>query len=191
MGRQKLLLQYSGLPLAAHALAAAVAGGCQPVVMVVGEDGEPILRALGVERLARVQVVKSGNPDAGQSSSLQAGLQELPSGILGAMVLLGDQPLLSPALVRRLLDAFRRTPEAFLVPRHAGRRGNPVCIPAAWFPRVLELRGDTGARPLLAHPESQVVEYDVDDPAVVTDVDTPEDYARLLAGCLSQMNQPS
>jgi molybdenum cofactor cytidylyltransferase len=118
---------------------------------------------------------------AGQAASLKSGLAALPDGVAGAMILLGDMPLVTPELVRRLAGSFRKG--SFLVPLYQGRRGNPVTIPAEWFPKVMELTGDTGARPLLAMPGAPVDYFETGDPAVLTDLDTPEDYSRL-------MNQP-
>jgi molybdenum cofactor cytidylyltransferase len=93
------------------------------------------------------------------------------------MVLLGDMPLVTPELVVWLARHFRAG--RFLVPQYNGRRGNPVTIPAEWFPKVMALSGDTGARTLLELPGAPVDFLETNDPAVLKDIDTPEDYSRL------------
>jgi len=167
MGRDKLALAFQGKAMLEHVIQAATA---LDTVVLVGGPADAALPA-------SISRVPAPAGEAAQSRSLAAGIRALPSGLDGAMVLLGDMPLVTPKLVLTLADAFR--PGRFLVPVHAGKRGNPVTIPASCFPRVLALSGDTGARPLLAEPGSPVDFLDVDDPAVVTDVDTPDDYEGL------------
>lgn len=170
MGSDKLRLPWRGRTILEWVLDAACA---LPSVVLVG--GPPELAALP----ARVTCVSCPVQERlqGQADSLKAGISALPPGLDGAMILLGDMPLITPELVGKLTRAFR--PGRFLVPRCDGRRGNPVIIPADWFARVLELEGDTGARPLLIRPDAPVEYLDVDDPAILTDVDTPDDYSRL------------
>lgn len=170
MGADKLLLPWRGRTILEWALDAACA--LRHVILVGGPPGLDALPA---------QVTRVSCPFQkrlpGQADSLKAGIRALPPGLDGAMILLGDMPLITSELVGKLASAFR--PGRFLVPRSDGRRGNPVIIPSDWFARVLELEGDTGARPLLASPNAPVDYLDVDDPAILTDVDTPDDYARL------------
>ncbi|KAF0233530.1 MAG: molybdenum cofactor [Desulfovibrionaceae bacterium] len=170
MGSDKLRLPWRGRTMLEWVVDAACA--LSPVVLVGGPhdiSGMP-------GQVTRVSSPVQGRP-AGQADSLKAGIRALPPGLDGAMILLGDMPLITPKLVGKLARAFR--PGRFLVPRCDGRRGNPVIIPSDWFLRVLELEGDTGARPLLASPNALVDYLAVDDPAILYDVDTPDDYSRL------------
>lgn len=174
MGSDKLRLPWRGRTLLEWVLDAACAlpHVVLPVVLVGGPPGLGALPG----HVTRIPWPAQGETP-GQADSLKAGIRALPSGLDGAMVFLGDMPLITPELVGKLARAFR--PGRFLAPRFEGRRGNPVIIPADWFARVLELEGDTGARPLLGSPDAPVDYLDVDDPAILTDVDTPDDYARL------------
>ncbi|MFZ5428395.1 MAG: nucleotidyltransferase family protein [Thermodesulfobacteriota bacterium] len=167
MGRVKLALDWMGSPLLERALLAAAA--LDTAILVGGP--EAVALPPGMTRVP----APAGKP--AQSRSLAAGILALPAGVAGAVVLLGDMPLVTPGLVLELAGAFR--PGRFLVPVHAGMRGNPVVIPREMFARALSLTGDTGARPLLAGTDAPVDYLEVDDPAVLTDVDTPEDYAAL------------
>lgn len=178
MGADKLRLPWRGRTMLEWVLGAACA---LPSVILVG--GPHDISGMPTQ-VTRVSGTVSGPASStsqgslpGQAESLKAGIRALPCGLDGAMVLLGDMPLITPELVVKLAQAFR--PGRFLVPRCDGRRGNPVIIPSDWFARVLELKGDTGARSLLASPNAPVDYLAVDDPAILTDVDTPEDYARL------------
>ncbi len=194
MGRDKLGLPWPGPNAGCTVLdAVLVAASALPVgVVVVGpETGTPADAQIGPAVPALPPGwTRAHCPDRalGQAASLRAGLAALPPGLDGAMgldgvmVLLGDMPLITPELVRRLASAFR--PGRFLVPACGGVRGNPVCIPATRFAQVMALTGDTGARPLLAASPDMVDVLEVGDRAVLNDLDTPEDYSRLT-------NQPS
>ncbi len=164
MGQDKLALPWRGGTVLDAALDAARA---LPVAVLVGG-------ARDVPGFIRVESPESA---LGQAHSLRAGIAALPPGLAGAMVLLGDMPLVTRTLVLELARAFR--PGRFLVPVHAGARGNPVVIPASSFAAVLALTGDTGARAVFTAPGAAVDHLEVDDPAVTADLDTPEDYSRL------------
>ncbi|MES9994744.1 NTP transferase domain-containing protein [Desulfovibrio aminophilus] len=181
MGVDKLALAWRGRSLLDWVLDAALA---LDAVIVVGGGRELVEQrraALG-EESPQLQSVKPAEACPLQSDSLRAGIAAVPPQALGALVLLGDMPLVTPGLVLRLARAF--VPGRFLVPRCHGRRGNPVVIPREWFPRVERLCGDSGAKPLLTDPNAAISYLDVDDDAVLRDVDTPSDYATLT-------NQPS
>jgi len=120
----------------------------------------------------------SVNPDpaAGLGASIATGIRALPDGLDGAFVVLGDMPFATADSHGALLAAFEALPaDAIVAPVCGGRRGRPVLFGAAHFPALSVLTGDTGARALLR--EAQVVEVNVADPGVLTDIDTPEELA--------------
>jgi molybdenum cofactor cytidylyltransferase len=89
-------------------------------------------------------------------------------------------PLVTPAIIDRLIAAFAANPMAKAVaPTVAGQRGNPILIGRNLFDAVMGLRGDIGARKLLDAARDDVVEVPIDDAAVLADVDTPEALAKL------------
>ena len=180
MGTDKLTLAWRGRTVLDWVLDAAcvlnhvVLVGDSVLTAHRGAAGDPLLSCAFVR-------VESLLAATGQAASLKSGLAALPGGVAGAMVLLGDMPLVTPELVGRLAGSFRAG--RFLVPLCHGRRGNPVTIPAEWFPMAMALNGDTGARPLLDRPGAPVDFLETNDPAVLADIDTPEDYSQ-------RMNQP-
>jgi molybdenum cofactor cytidylyltransferase len=116
------------------------------------------------------------NPDyaAGLSTSLKAGLAALPPEVDGAIVCLGDMPQVTAGLIDRMLDAFDPARGAFVVvPIIEGKRGNPVVWSRRFFPDLMTLEGDVGARHLIAAHADAVAEVPVEDSAALTDVDTP------------------
>lgn len=176
MGRPKQLLAWGGRPLVRHVAEVALASRLAGLVVVLGAAADEARSALiGLD--GPVQTVQCADYAEGQAASLRAGLNALPGAARGAVVLLVDMPLVGPALIDALVGAFEAAPAALaVVPRHRGRRGNPVLLAADLFAELRALDGDTGARAVLERHADRVAWLDVDDPAVLTDMDTPEAY---------------
>ena len=118
---------------------------------------------------------------AGQSTSLRAGIAALGSEADAAMVLLGDQPFVSAAIVERLVAEWRASRAPIVAPVYAGQRGNPVLFTRTVFPELLAVQGDQGARAVLAADQSRIRLIPFEDPRPLADIDTQEDYKRLRA----------
>jgi molybdenum cofactor cytidylyltransferase len=174
----KLLAELDGAPLVRRVAEAAAASRAGPVIVVLGRAGKAVRGAL-----AGLPVRLVENPDYAQglATSLKAGFAALPVEAAGAIVCLGDMPLLGPDILDALVDAFEETPHAAaIVPVHGGRRGNPVLLSRRLAPEIARLEGDRGAGPLLA-ARGDVRELAWGDDRVLVDVDTPEALAALNA----------
>ena len=172
----KLIALLDGKPLVRHAAEAALASRATPVVVVTGHAREEVVAAL-----AGLLVSFVHNPDfaTGLASSLRAGVGALPADAAGALVLLGDMPRVSAAVIDALIAAREGAPGAkAIVPVLAGKRGNPALVTRALFPAVAVLEGDVGARALLAAAGLDVAEVAMEDTAIAFDVDTPDALAR-------------
>jgi molybdenum cofactor cytidylyltransferase len=173
----KLLAPFGGKPLVRHAVEAALAAEL-PTLVVLGHREAEIRAAL-----ADLPVTVVANPDYadGLSTSLKAGFAALPASCAAAIVLLGDMPGVTPALLDRLVGAWEDAgrPSA-VVPVAGGRRGNPVLLSRRLSADIAHLAGDSGAGPLLRQ-RPDVVELSADDPAVLFDVDTPAALATQAA----------
>jgi molybdenum cofactor cytidylyltransferase len=181
------MLPVKGRPLVSQALAAALAGEVSPLVIVIGPPActppalDVFLRDQARASGGGVRVVRAAAAARGQAESLKAGLKQvlrLAPEAPGVMVLLGDMPLVGAKLVRALQAAFQTEAAAgnpaVVAPVFQGRRGHPVIIPAGLFTQVLALRGDQGARGLLAGARLGLVPWP--DDSCLVDVDTPDDY---------------
>lgn len=174
----KLLLPYAGRPVLAHSLQAARAAALWPRVLVSASEAPPEYAALAAEEAALTVV----NHDAaeGLASSLRTGLQALPASCRGALILLGDMPLIRAQHLRALCAAF--APQhgvSVCIPVWGGQRGNPVLWGAEHFPELRQLRGDRGARGLFERHLERLCTVAMPDDAVLIDVDTPAAYAAL------------
>lgn len=169
MGHFKLLADVGGEPMVRKVVRAAVEAQSRPVIVVTGNEADAVRQSL-----SGLDVTIVHNPDfaLGLSTSLKAGIAALPAAVAGALVLLGDMPLLEAAHLERLLGAFE--PGRIVVPVRSGRRGNPVLWPRETFARMAHLSGDAGAKALLSEFAANVREIEMPDDAIFRDIDTPE-----------------
>lgn len=177
MGQPKMLLTWKGDPLIRHAARTALAGGLNPIIVVTGASGEAVQSALdGLD----VQIVHNPNWMSGQSTSVRAGIGALPAQADAVIILLGDQPYLSSALLQALCTYYDQYHPKILAPTVGGQRSNPVLFDHSIFPFMLSLEGDTGARSLFARFPPTLFPWD--DEHLPFDIDTPEDYGKLTTG---------
>jgi len=175
MGRNKLLLDLGGQPLVRHVVEAASDGGCHQVVVVYADP------AVKEELTDSTTCVYNPEAQSGIASSLRTGLEALREEIAGALILLGDQPLVGARTVELLLRAWRRegARPALAAAYHRKERWRPpVLLHRSLWPELAALQGDAGARQVLdQRPEllDTVLAHGRDD-----DVDTPEDYAKIV-----------
>jgi molybdenum cofactor cytidylyltransferase len=172
VGATKLTAELHGKPLVRHVAEAALASKARPVIVVTGHAREQVQGALAGLPLA---FVHNGDYAAGLASSLRTGIAAVPNEATGAVVLLGDMPLVTAGLIDQLVARFDESPQAgAIVPITEGRRGNPVLLARSLSPAVARLSGDEGARRLLQEPGIRVVEIYVEDEAAGIDIDTSE-----------------
>ncbi len=174
MGRPKALLEYEGQTFLERILATIAESSIRrETVVVLGRDQEEILRRVDISAW-----VYNPNYEEGMATSFQAGIRELSDDVIAAMLLLVDHPIFTLDTIEKLVA--RASARSIVLPVCNGRRGHPVLFGRAALDEVLRLPHGAGANLVVrAHPE-RIVEVRVDDPGVLVDVDTPEDYRRLI-----------
>ena len=177
-GQSKQLLDWQGKPLVSHVADVALDAGLDPVIVVLGHRPEETYYALG-ER--PVQKLINWHWEEGMSTSVRTGLAAVPPHAQGALFMQCDQPLVGADLLLALVDTFQRSEGKIVHPVHDGRRGTPVLFPRRFFPELAAVTGDQGGRDVIGRHAAETTTLTVDDPVVLTDVDTPSDYAELQA----------
>jgi len=175
MGRPKALLEIGGLTFLSHILRNHQALGL-PVSVILGEHQAEIQAAAD---LSETVVLINPHPELGPLSSLKIclGSSEENEAVLVHPV---DHPLVRLDSLRTLLDSHHASPDRIIVPRFGPRRGHPVLFPRLFFDELLAAPLDQGARYVVwKHPETVLI-LDVTDEGVIQNIDTPEDYARLV-----------
>jgi len=179
MGRAKLALPWGRETVIARVVQLAQAAACEPVVVVTGGWAQAVRDAL-----AAYAVHFAWNPeyaDGSMTRSLQIGLRHAPPWAEAALIFLGDQPHLPPSLGQAVRAAWPRAAEAIWQPSYHGRRGHPWLLPRRWWPALLAWPPERTLRAFIQH--YAIPRYTVPSPndAILHDMDTPEDYQRLLA----------
>lgn len=174
MGRQKLLLTLQGRSLVRWSVES-LRPHVEDLVVVTGRDDAPLRTAL---EGADVRFVANPHPEAGQGSSIAVGVASLSVATRAVVIALGDQPRVPDDVLRTLVATWRRTGKAIVAPVYRGVQGTPVLFAAEVFVELCALGGDAGARSVVAREDDRVarVPFDI---AMPSDVDTPEDFARL------------
>lgn len=177
MGMPKQLLKHRGQTLLRSAVETAVASSCQPVVVVIGAHAE--LMSNELDRLT-ISVALNRNWREGMSSSIRSGLETLSNiepGLDGVVIMLCDQPFITPGALNDLVEAHRQTGKAIVASEYAGVRGVPAFFSSELFAELATLAGNEGAKRVIANHPDEVTT--VSFPAGIVDVDTPQDYALL------------
>lgn len=177
MGCPKLTLEIDGVPLLVRVVEAALDSHLDCVTVVVGPSQETPEGLDSGERGLRLRVVRNPHPELGMSSSIRRGLAEVSTSASGAMIILADQPWLTPRVIDSLIDSFREHGDKIVAPTVRGRRTNPVVFPRRYFGELGEVTGDTGGRSVLNRHVPSVVLIEMGSFYDDTDLDTPEDLA--------------
>jgi len=171
-GPNKLLAEIGGRPLVRIAVEQALASRAKPVIVVTGHERERVEAAL---KGLPVQLVHNPDFATGLGGSVRTGIAAVPAAADGAIVCLGDMPQVDAALIDRLIAGFAPEQGALaVVPTIEGQRGNPVLWSRRFFPDLMAIEGDVGARNLINRYGEAVVEVPVTGKGALVDVDTPE-----------------
>jgi molybdenum cofactor cytidylyltransferase len=175
MGRPKLLLHLGGKAVVRWSVERVLPHVGDVVVVTPPDDAEIRTALAGLE----VRFAVNPRPEEGQGASIAAGMGALRPGTRAVLIVLGDQPHVPVGVFEAVIGAFEASGRAIVAPVYRGVRGTPVLFAARTFAELAAVTGDTGARAVVLRDPDRVelVPLDRDMPA---DVDTPDDYARLL-----------
>jgi molybdenum cofactor cytidylyltransferase len=174
-GRCKQVQRLGDKTILDHVLDNVRASKIQDVVVVLGAHADEIREKVRIVE----RIVMNDDFASGMSSSIQAGLRALPQDVEAALIVLGDQPFVTPHTIDLLIEEYRRSRPGVVIPTYHGFRGNPVLVDRSLFAEMLGIRGDIGCRAIFGeHPQS-MVKVPVDDRGVLADIDTKEDFDTL------------
>ncbi len=174
-GSPKQLLLWRGSPFVRCVANAALSAGLDPVVLVTGANAEQVSEAV-----KDLPLHVAYNPDwqDGQSTSLRRGIVSLPDDVQAALIFLVDMPQISQELIHALITRYQQTRGPIVTPRMGSRRGNPVLFDRAVFHDLTAIKGDEGGRVIFQRYPVQEVLWE--DALLLMDVDTNDDYLRLI-----------
>lgn len=177
MGQPKALLKIGGRTFLDHIAASLVVSKLELVYVVLGDHAELVEPALP----KTVHAIYNSNYREGQLSSLKVAIEKAQyENCDGAMVTLVDHPLISPQVVERLIENFYLSRRRLIIPSHQGKRGHPVLYSREVFPEILATPTNLGANSIREANLEHTLEVEVDEPGVLIDIDTPQDYERYI-----------
>jgi len=178
MGKPKALLEYRDGTFLESICKTMHAAGIYSVTAVLGAHADEIRKKWhGKHEHALV----NPNPSEGPLSSVQIALRNMPVYAGAAVVAQVDQPMVSCAVYKSLVETWRKNPGSIVIPKFKGKRGNPVLLDAKVWPLCFEAPPEHSLEWITRHKKVSTVEIDVADETVVMDIDTPEQYAALLS----------
>ena len=181
MGRAKASLPLgSGETFLTRIVRTLLGAGIDDVVVVVGHETAAVVADFATSGLP-ARFVENRDYEAGQLSSLLAGLRYVDRpGVVAALVTLVDVPFVSPATVRAVVDAYRRTRAPIVRPTRGDEHGHPLLIDRALFEAFTRADPAQGARPIVRAYATASGDIEVDDDGAFADIDTPADYDRWV-----------
>jgi molybdenum cofactor cytidylyltransferase len=174
-----LVTDKAGKTMIARVVDNILSSNARPILVVTGHMAEQVENALGGRP---VRYVYASEYARGLAESLKAGIAAVPPECAGAIVCLGDMPLVTGRMIDRLLSMY--DPEegrSIVLPTFRGKQGNPTIWDRKYFAEILTISGDSGARFLVGKHAEQVCEVEMADDAVLRDFDTPESLSTLPA----------
>jgi molybdenum cofactor cytidylyltransferase len=176
MGQTKQLLPWGDTTILGQVIRHAQAATVQDVWVVAGHEAAAVSE---VAAAAGVTVVHNPAYETGEMvSSLQTAVRHLPDDVGAVLVMLADQPLVTPDSLDSLLNAYRQSQRGLIAPTYKGQRGNPVLIDRRYFAELLALPAGSAPRVLLQRHPADLLLVEVGETAVLQDLDHPEDYQR-------------
>ncbi len=180
MGSPKALLRYQGKTFIERICHNFLAAGVDELIVVLGARAEELQRAIPAHPALRTVV----NPNyfQGQLSSLMVGIGGVSAESAAAVVNLVDHPMVETSTIKALLTSFRAEPMPILIAAYHGKRGHPVLFSRHVYGEILAAPLDQGAKVVVRKDPNRVRELEFDDPGILADIDTPEDYRRFVGG---------
>lgn len=175
MGRPKALLPYHGRTFLENILLAISGSSIHHTVVVLGHDRELI-----ESRVVLPHVVFNPYYERGMITSLQAGIRALPEDTRGAVLFLVDHPLVEPETIDALIAHL--VPNRIVLPTFQGRRGHPALFASEILEEILVLPESEGANIVVRKDPARITEVPVSAPGILLDIDTPEQFQKLLEG---------
>ena len=178
MGRPKQLLPLNGVTMI-ECVVTRIRPHVDLLVVVIGHAAEQVAAAL---RTRGVRLAVNDDVDRGMLGSVKCGLRAAGSAWRGFLFCLGDQPGLTDPVLRTVLSGAASSGKGIVIPTFSGRRGHPVYLSRRYYDPILGLDESLGLNAVTRSHPADTLEVPVAEPAVLEDMDTPDDYARLLGG---------
>ena len=176
----KLLIKINNKTMIEKIVDSSLKSLANNTIVVLGYESE-ILQRLLINK--NITTVVNKEYLKGQSSSLQIGISALPEECDAAVVILGDMPDINSTLINQLIENYNPSDnKSIIIPTYKNKKGNPVLIDREFFPDILSIKGDKGAKDIIKVNKKYINEIPQKQSAIINDIDTKEDLAKYIKG---------
>ena len=174
MGEPKQLLPFKNTTLLGNAIEQAKNSKSNAVFCVLGANEEIIKKSI---ENYKIETIFNPNFKNGLSSSIVAGIHHLSTkNFDSVLIMLADQPSVNSEYLNNLIKTSINNPSKITASNYQNKMGVPAIFPKSYFQKLLNLKGDKGAKVLLNENHSEIIKMN---PFNLTDIDTKEDYQNL------------
>jgi len=177
MGSPKLLLPFGDMTVIEKVISNVKSSKVDNILVVLGENGDKIEDRI---RTYGIKYCYNDYYKDGMLSSVRCGFRNIPAKYRAVLVFQGDQPLISPVSINVIIDSFSSSCKGIVIPVHDKKRGHPVMIGRKYHDEIEKLDPGTGLKGLAEKFPEDVFEIEVDDPGILKDMDTLDEYRELI-----------
>ena len=177
MKEPKMLLPFRGKTMIETVVDNMLVSDISKVIVVVGAGRENIVRVL--EKYP-VKTVVNEDYQQGMLSSVRRGINSLPEDCTAAIVIPGDMPVISPEVVKSVVETYKKTGKRIVIPVFNGKRGHPLLVDSSLFAGINRLEPGIGLRQLAELNPGDVQEAKVDSDSILKDIDTRDEYYKEI-----------
>jgi molybdenum cofactor cytidylyltransferase len=174
MGSQKMLLPYGESTILETVIQNVLSSAVDSVLVVLGANHDQIRKVINP---LPVEVCINDKHESGMLSSVICGFSALPDDTGTALLFLGDQPEIPPQVSNAIIEAYNDSLHGIVIPLTNHRRGHPLLVDYKYKREIRKLDLEKGLRTLMHHFPEDVLEVEVEEPGILLDIDTPEDYS--------------
>jgi molybdenum cofactor cytidylyltransferase len=177
MGFPKMLLLFNGITMLENVISNIKGSVVDQTLVVLGAEKEAL-----TELVSKSSVKYCFNDDykQGMLSSVKCGFRNLPPDFEAVLVFQGDQPFIFPKVINRVVEGYRSSGKGIVIPVYKGKRGHPLLVDQKYREEIERLDDNEGLRSLSHRFSEDVLEAETDEPGILKDFDTYDEYKKEL-----------
>jgi len=177
MGFPKMLLDFNGKTMLERVIENVKSSDVNQIVVVLGAEKDKLLKL--VDNMS-VSYCYNEHYKKGMLSSVKCGVETTPGDCDAVLVFQGDQPFISAEVINKVIQGFRSSGKGLVIPVCKKRRGHPLLISRNYLEKIALLDDHEGLRSLAYLHSDDVFEVETNDPAILRDFDTYDQYKKEI-----------
>jgi len=174
-GENKLAKEVQGIPLIIHSVKNILASSVDELIVVLGYQKEIIEKL--IDKNEKIKFVFNKDFESGMASSIKTGIDNLSEKTEAFFICLGDMPMVNHDIYNQLIKS--KDNKEIIVPTYKGQQGNPVLFDKSMKEKVLDIRGDVGAKKILELNKDKILNLEINDQSITKGFNTQEDFSSL------------